>query len=466
MIIPLGTTSLRKRFPWATVTLIVINAIVFFLTYGPAEIQSVGLMAAERQRLDVELAIEREFLFPNGHPRPAQLAAMQGRKTPRQRDFWERFAAGQIVDPADEVYVRWARARDLSDERKEAHVYWRLGFRKSQANPVTLITSLFVHGGLFHVLFNMLYLWTVGVNMEDVWGRGLFLLFYFLGGVAATGAHALALPATDDTPLIGASGAVASVMGAFLVRHFRTKIRFYSLLIYVGLVRVKAGIILPIWVLLELRSALTTDAAGAGVAFWAHVGGFFVGALVALAFRAGQVEETLAPQLEEQDRLRRKREFLARAAHHQRRGEGRLMLEALTAAVAEDPGDLDARRQRRQLLGSLGDEAGALSEGLAILRLLWSRGERAAFVALFRELDAGVPDGLPAPLTLRAAQALGPDAPSEAAGLTYRLAQQELEPPLRTRVLTLHADLLDRLGAPDDAAATRRLLEAPDASAD
>lgn len=153
---------------------------------------------------------------------------------------------------------------------------------------VTLVTSQFLHGGWLHVLGNLLYLWIFGNNIEERFGRPAFVLFYLAGGIAA----ALTQVATDpasDIPMIGASGAIAAILGAYLVLYPRARI---TSLVFLGffyqLIDVPAIIVLAFWFVLQLVDGLASlgvGGVGGGIAFFAHIGGFVFGVGVALVMR-------------------------------------------------------------------------------------------------------------------------------------------------------------------------------------
>jgi membrane associated rhomboid family serine protease len=152
---------------------------------------------------------------------------------------------------------------------------------------MTPLTSMFLHGGFLHLAGNMLYLWVFGDNIEDRMGRARFLLFYVLCGIAA--ALAQALPDMGSTiPMIGASGAVSGVLGAYLLLYPRTPVLVaIPLLIVLYTFHMPALIVLGIWFAGQLLSSLA-QAGEAGIAFRAHVGGFVAGlALVRLFVRSG-----------------------------------------------------------------------------------------------------------------------------------------------------------------------------------
>lgn len=146
-----------------------------------------------------------------------------------------------------------------------------------------LVTSMFLHGGWFHLLGNLWFLWIFGNNVEDVLGRGRFLLFYLAAGVLAALAHVGAAPGST-LPMVGASGAISGVMGAYLVLFPRARVKtLLFLVIFVTILEVPAFVYLIYWFLLQLgSSAMGVDS---GVAFWAHIGGFVVGALAVLPLR-------------------------------------------------------------------------------------------------------------------------------------------------------------------------------------
>jgi len=153
---------------------------------------------------------------------------------------------------------------------------------------VTLFTSMFMHGSWSHILGNMVFLWAFGPEIEDVMGRGRYLVFYLLGGLAASAAQIAAGPGSTVINL-GASGAIAAVMGAFLVTYPGDRIR--SLLIIVIFVRVTyipAALLIGVWFLLQFLNLGVVAQQSGGVAYAAHVGGFIFGAVTARLFERGQ----------------------------------------------------------------------------------------------------------------------------------------------------------------------------------
>jgi len=150
-----------------------------------------------------------------------------------------------------------------------------------------LLTSMFLHGGWMHIISNMLYLWIFGDNIEDRMGILGYVVFYVLAGVCASLAQVLVAP-NSQIPTIGASGAIAGVLGAYLVVFPRTRVRTLILAFrFIRIVELPAIVVLGLWFILQIFSGLasiTTMAAG-GVAWFAHVGGFVIGLLAGALVR-------------------------------------------------------------------------------------------------------------------------------------------------------------------------------------
>jgi membrane associated rhomboid family serine protease len=158
------------------------------------------------------------------------------------------------------------------------------------ANPtgdfITLFTSMFMHAGWLHLASNMLYLWIFGDNVEDRFGHVKFLIFYLLCGLAATFAQLL-FGSGSDLPNLGASGAIAGVLAAYLILFPQGKIK---VLMGQQMMQVSALIVIGLWILLQLFSgigSITSSTATGGVAYMAHIGGFVAGLLLTFLFRGG-----------------------------------------------------------------------------------------------------------------------------------------------------------------------------------
>jgi membrane associated rhomboid family serine protease len=157
---------------------------------------------------------------------------------------------------------------------------------------LTILTSMFIHGSWGHILGNMLFLWIFGNNIEDYLGHNKYLLFYLAGGVVAAIVQLLSGP-TSQVPTIGASGAIAAVMGAYFFLYPKAKIQTLVFFIFITIVRLPAWIFLGIWFVMQLFDG--TFGAAQGVAVWAHVGGFLFGVVIAwISSRRGRTRTEYA----------------------------------------------------------------------------------------------------------------------------------------------------------------------------
>ncbi|MGD9615387.1 MAG: rhomboid family intramembrane serine protease [Alphaproteobacteria bacterium] len=159
----------------------------------------------------------------------------------------------------------------------------------------TLFTSMFLHGGWMHLISNMLFLWIFGNNIEDLLGRFRYLLLYLASGVTAALIQGLSA-VSSQIPMIGASGAVAGVLGAYLITYPRANVYvFVWIILFFTIVTVPAWLLLGFWFAMQVLSGLGSMTGEPGVAFWAHVGGFVAGAGLFLMLRPRGVN-ILQPQ--------------------------------------------------------------------------------------------------------------------------------------------------------------------------
>lgn len=156
------------------------------------------------------------------------------------------------------------------------------GFCRVDGNPsyFTVVSSMFMHGGWMHLIGNMWFLWIFGDNVEDAMGPVRFVVFYLLCGLGAAAAQAATDPAST-IPMVGASGAIGGVMGAYALLFPRARILS---LFFITTISVPAFLMLGYWVLIQFLGSLQAGSGG-GVAFWAHIGGFAAGAALVWVFR-------------------------------------------------------------------------------------------------------------------------------------------------------------------------------------
>jgi rhomboid family protein len=235
-MIPLYDLNPHHRFPWVTVLLIAANVIV---------LAGQGLEPSERTVYQYGFIPRRATELDNGKPIVVQPVMMN--------------AAGNLVF-----------GRPMRLATNPAAVY------------LTFFTAMFLHANWLHLVMNMWMLWIFGNNVEDRLGRFMYLCFYLLGGLAATLCQWMSDP-MSTAPMIGASGAVAAVLGAYAVTFPKAKVQT---LIFVGLillVELPALVVLGVWFLLQMTAGLNIFReflGGDNVAFWAHVGGFVAGVVL------------------------------------------------------------------------------------------------------------------------------------------------------------------------------------------
>lgn len=149
----------------------------------------------------------------------------------------------------------------------------------------TVFTSMFMHGGVFHILGNMWFLYIFGDNVEDTFGHLGYLLVYLVAGVCGTGLQIL-VSASSRIPMVGASGAISGVLGAYLVLYPRARVlTLLPIFIFIQLINIPAFVFLGFWIVVQLLSGFAAPRSGGGVAFYAHIGGFGFGVLMGFLAR-------------------------------------------------------------------------------------------------------------------------------------------------------------------------------------
>jgi membrane associated rhomboid family serine protease len=271
-VLPLKDNNPTARFPVVTVTLIVINVAVFIWQLGfptNQRLQQAGFGSIDQSSLEYG-AIPYRITHPSTGKcdigAVSQVSAQQfeaGVVCPGTRDYAEAVARSQANPNSD-----------LGPFQIDQKPWWE-----------TLFTSMFMHGGILHIAGNMLFLWVFGNNIEDRLGRVKFLLFYLLAGLIAVYTQAL-ISAGSTAPTIGASGAIAGVLGAYALLFPRARVlTLIFIVFFVTLVEIPALILLAIWFILQFVPALGQVAVSSGgdqgVAYFAHVGGFVFGLAVA-----------------------------------------------------------------------------------------------------------------------------------------------------------------------------------------
>ncbi len=476
ILLPIGHDSQTvRRLPW--VTFAVMGAcVVLWLALLP-------LVATAQVRVAKEFARTMEWwaAHPGLAPDPWLVDFLEGtvgtadpaRLFPGARRRGEhRSVGGDAPDPREE----FARRTGALRAAVESHPWRRFGLVPRRPRLHAFLTHMFLHAGLGHLLGNLLMLFLVGPFVEDAWGRPLYAAFYLGAGLVAAVAHVL-LHLGSAVPVIGASGAIAGVMGAFLVRYWKTRMRFFYMIGFLvrGTFEAPSWLMLSLWLAMETLSGVASSMTGivAGTAHWAHVGGFACGALVALGMKRLRIEERfIHPEIEAKITTRAasagiiERAFAAREG-----GRPEEAFSILLEAARQHPADPDLPPALWQVAvetGRAGEaapfvarwiegrlRAGAVDDAIAQWRELrelvpGARLGATGFLHLARELaargDAGEAaaslrgaflaggTGMPEGLALKIAEAaLAIDPPLAGAAARLLLGRPDLDPAVRAR---------------------------------
>ncbi len=362
MLIPLRHENMEgRRWPVISIALVALNLVAFLATRGQIDTEN-------PQRTEVRAHI---LLLAATHPEltlsPEVGELVTGFKK-RNPDTWKE-AQSQTRDVADAWDARMRMIEDpaaLQQEMDSLAEQWaglekgefleKYAFVPAHPSGISYVTANFLHGGWLHLIGNMWFLWLAGAILEDTWGRIIYPLFYLLAGAVALMVHA-SVNHGSPIPTLGASGAVAALMGAFMVRFPKTKIEVALVLGLRSLsnlalgkgIRFKATSywLLPLWLLMEIFSGAVSGQYS-GVAHWAHVGGFVFGAAVALGLRYSGLEHKANAAIE------RKVSWtadptLVEATEQMEKGKLDEALALLQGYVATNPDSLDAYRLLPQI---------------------------------------------------------------------------------------------------------------------
>lgn len=290
LIIPITGKLSWKNPPWLTLFLILINCFVFFAFQGEDDARYEEAFSfyieSGLARMEVDRYRENKGALP---PLPEgiseadleeeDLLFLRAMQMHEDTDFMARLEAGQVIRPGDPDHARWRRNRDEFNGLMESVTSVAYGYRPAIRRPVTLLTYQFLHGGLAHLIGNMIFLWLFGCMLEMGLGRLQFLVIYLASGVAACllfGAFNL----QSTTPLVGASGAIAGLMGALTTTYGRSKVTFFFTSgFFFSNLRLPAIALLPFWLGKEIYSELSAGGMS-NVAFMAHAGGIVAGAFL------------------------------------------------------------------------------------------------------------------------------------------------------------------------------------------
>ncbi|HEY3172543.1 MAG TPA: rhomboid family intramembrane serine protease [Thermoanaerobaculia bacterium] len=456
LIIPVGQEhSEVRRQPWVSYGIVAINILVFaFLWLSSMHSDVPGRFEAKAKEV-TEYLVRNPYLTV-----PPELGAFYGR---RALQLLEQ--ARENTSPPIEWVVRRQQqklntmARDLFAIGRELPLL-KPGFVPASPDAFAALSSMFVHAGLLHLVGNMLFFFATGPFLEDVFGRVLFSLLYLLSGGAALAAHTWQNPGSL-APVIGASGAVAGIMGAFLVRLWASRIRFLFVpIILLPWFRFRlllpAFAFLPLWFIGQFWLATNLPEPGA-VALWAHVGGFAFGAVAALLILALGIEKRwIHPKIEARVAWNQNA-GLVEALDAKGRGDVKAAQRRAVKVLREDPSNVDALRFACDLALEEQDWAGFGREASRLLELYVMRGENELATRLIGEASSVAMDALPLRFYQRAASFLDKQGEQAWASRFYRkIAESHARSDAALHALLRTAELAQKEG---DARGARDALE-------
>jgi membrane associated rhomboid family serine protease len=457
MIIPYGheQTSVR-RLPWVTFTLMGLCVLLFVgtnLTGGAEDAQveaydrlyEVFEYLAEHPYLELSPRLDellRDKLADEEYDlMVSQLAAMKEftqEAAPSERQI--RSEQKRLDELVEQVLDSLGKVRDSP--------LFRWGLVPAQMRVETLLSYQFLHGGWMHLIGNLLFLFLAGPFIEDVWGRPLFGGFYLFAGVISGLMYAVHYPDMDG-PLIGASGAVAGLMGAFLVRYWNTKIKFFYwfFIFFRGTFLAPAWLMLPLWFARELFFAQAWDvispsAGGGGIAHWAHVWGFVFGLAVAGGLKYYRVEERYIHQAIESKITLVDNTAVEQALEASSQGRVDEGFARLRKELKEHPTNLDAAMALWNLSLPRGEAASAAPHMVRMIRHSLRTDEPSLVLNHWHELLDAAPDiTVDAPLAAGVGEVLHEHGRSEDLATTLDLATRHLTPETAPGVLSRLARL-------------------------
>ncbi len=481
MILPIGhTESATRRLPWVTIGIMLSCVLVFLATddagFDTAPDRDTMMEDAsgywrDHAYLDAAPEVRTHVAYdvmPN--QRSQYLALLVDESMPGQPDSLTELLAEQAE--LDRL-TRYALGDGLPPEAAAAaanNPFTRWGFVPATFSVLALLTHLFMHAGWAHLLSNLFMLFLAGPPVEDRLGRPIFAGFYVSAGIFAALFWAMLTP-DPEVALVGASGAISGVLGAFFIRFWDTNIRFgYFYMVafrpYMGTFEAPAWAMLPLWFANELLQAYVAHSFGVsgGVAYWAHIGGFLFGAGCVYAVKHfGLEEKYIDGRIEAKVTLAEVDPRVQEAMDAQEAGDFAASLDILETAFADAPGDRDVALALWDAARGADAPERGLAGMLAVIRMCANDEDKGLALTHWSELNRALPTALAEPGSLiRLVPALREEGNAE---LAVTLLRHAVDPENRglTPGLALRAAELGReIDPPSALRAARVALQSPD----
>ena len=413
MFLPLRHENMQgRRWPVVTFALIGLNILAFLATHSTIEAED--KLSPERVEVRKHLVLlaamhpelkmgddARKFIEPlaTEYAEDWKQLASTDRKS---EDEWDANIR-QVDDPT----VLQAEMDNLSQKFQDFERNTFLAhyaFVPAHPKAIAYFTSEFLHVGWLHLIGNMWFLWLAGFILEDNWGRPIYAIFYLLAGAVATQIHAWFNPGSI-VPALGASGAVAALMGAFLIRFPMLRIEmFYWIFIVRGRFKAPAICLLPLWGLMEVFYG-STSRHGAGVAHWAHVGGFAFGMLGAFILSRSGLEHKASAAIDEKVGWSAD-QAIVQATEALEQGRQEEAIQKLEEHIAAKPDSADALVLLQQLHWRRGNSAGYQDATIKLCQLHLKKQDGEAALRDYEEFQKTGGQHLPATTWLELCRSL------------------------------------------------------------
>ncbi len=460
-LIPIGhEKDTVRRLPWITFAILAVCFVIhIFVSMGVNKVTSQAELKAQEL---VEYYLRHPYLEFDAEVKKVLFGGVDDEKIDQLLSYYSQ----GVTRPGSLILEQEQEQLDLLSENFLGAMndmpYRKWGYIPAQRSSLTLFTYMFIHAGWLHLLGNLLFLYMTGPFIEDLWGRPIFIAFYLAMGAASALLYAQHYP--DFTgPLVGASGAIAGVMGAFLIKYWNIKISFFYFIfpIFRGTFQAPAWLMLPLWVLFELFNAKLVDSInpqGGGVAHWAHVWGFILGMGVAAAMTFFKIEDKyIHPKIEA--RLRAGDEEFDLVAHAIRlKNLGKLndAYALLLDKAKEDPSRADVIETLWDFGYEMG-EPGVVTE--LFTRLIEKeirQGRLESALAHYTDLKRRIPDSFLSPMyTFSLVKYLVDHRDTQRADLFAAEALERIDPQAAPGLLQNFASVAGQL----DPATARRIID-------
>lgn len=461
LLLPIGRDESEiRRHAWVSYTIIAMNILCFVASHIAIARMDVASLDARWNEI-VEQLTEHPYLVPPEGLR-AFLTTDDLAYLENAREEWRK-QGGWTLEARAAERLEQRKLQGLVDELRAAVAespFHRYGYKPSEGGADSIVSSMFLHADIWHLLGNLLFFFVTGPFLEDVFGRPLFAFLYASGGVIATLTHA-AKNVGSDVPLIGASGAVAAIMGAYLIRFARSRFEFIWIpIIFLPKLSARfmmpAFIVLPLWFGSQYYLALQ-ESVVSSVAFWAHVGGFgygmFVGVIVVLT---GLEKNFINPAIEGKTTWKQN-EHLARASEARGKWDYAGALREIEVLLKTEPNNVDAHLAGFEIAVESDDQAAFSRYSVSLLDAFVRNREHEAAAEHVREAMDVHGLRVPERFLARAAQLMErTGSTDDAVALHERLVREFPDTPEAFRSLVQLGRLYRLNGDPEAARLTLR----------